>query len=429
MEKSGEVHDSNRTPWYAYYTFSLLFLLYLFDYTDRLVVSSLFPFIKEDWNLSDTQCGLLVSVVYWSITLFTIPVSIMVDRWSRKKSIGIMAILWSIATAACAFTRNFKQLFVARAAIGVGEAGYAPGGTAMISALFPPARRALFLGIWTAAIPLGSALGIALGGVIAKNWGWESAFGVVAIPGFIVAILFLFTRDYRSVALVKTARETGAKIKLRTRDIVKDLSRTGSASFTYAAFACNTFVTTAMLTWLPSYFERTQEGLGKADAGLKASVIMLFAVIGAPLGGYLADRWQRTNPNARLHFAAISSLATGVLFFCAVSLGPGISQYIVFILGGVTVAAFVPAAAAVTQDVVHPGLRATSYALCVIVQNLLGSSMGPIFVGAVSDAHNLTTALMVAPIFNLLGGLLFLAASVFYQRDLAKVEKVELQFD
>ena len=113
---------------YSYYVFALLFLLYMFDYIDRMVVVSLFPYLKADFNLSDTQCGLLVSTVYWSIVILSVPVSVVIDRWSRKKSIGIMAVFWSIATVSCAFAKNFGQLFAARTAIGVGEAGYAPAG-------------------------------------------------------------------------------------------------------------------------------------------------------------------------------------------------------------------------------------------------------------------------------------------------------------
>jgi predicted MFS family arabinose efflux permease len=103
---------------YTYYVFALLFLLYMFDYIDRMVVVSLFPYLKTDFNLSDTQCGLLVSTVYWSIVVLSMPVSVIIDRWSRKKSVGIMAVFWSIATVSCAFTKNFGQLFAARTAIG-----------------------------------------------------------------------------------------------------------------------------------------------------------------------------------------------------------------------------------------------------------------------------------------------------------------------
>ena len=87
---------------YTAYVFLLLWLLYFFDYIDRMVVVSLFPFLKADWGLTDAQCGAMVSAVYWAIILFSFPISIVIDRWSRKKSIGIMAVLWSLATAACA---------------------------------------------------------------------------------------------------------------------------------------------------------------------------------------------------------------------------------------------------------------------------------------------------------------------------------------
>jgi predicted MFS family arabinose efflux permease len=116
--------------------FWLLFLLYMFDYMDRMVIVSLFPFLKQDMGLTDAQCGLLVSSVYWSILIFSFPASILVDRWSRTKSISIMATFWSMATLACAFTKTFPQLLVTRTAIGIGEAGYAPGGTAMLLPIF-----------------------------------------------------------------------------------------------------------------------------------------------------------------------------------------------------------------------------------------------------------------------------------------------------
>ena len=85
------------TKRYTNYIFILLFLLYMFDYIDRMVITSLFSFLKADWNLTDTQCGMLVSAVYWSIVLFTFPVSVLVDRWSRRKTIGLMAVVWSLS--------------------------------------------------------------------------------------------------------------------------------------------------------------------------------------------------------------------------------------------------------------------------------------------------------------------------------------------
>ena len=414
----------------AVYVFILLFLLYMFDYVDRMIIVSLFPFLVSDWGVSDTQCGLLVSAVYWSILIFSFPVSILVDRWSRRKSIGLMGLLWSMATLACAFTGSFWQLFAARTAIGVGEAGYAPGGTAMISALFPQAKRARILGFWNASIPLGSALGIGLGGFVAEHFGWRHAFGLVAFPGLIVAVLFFFVRDYQTVALASVGEQQGpdASIKAKWLKIARGFTRNTTLILNNLGFAANVFVTTSLLTWLPTYFHRTY-GLSMGAAGIKAGLVMMLAVVGAPLGGYLCDRWLKTRPDARMLFPALSSAATAVLLFAALALFHGQTQYMILLAAGLAAVAFVPASAAVTQDVVHPGLRAVSLSLNVIIQHLLGSSLGPTFVGAVSDARGLETGLLCLPFFCLLAAVLFFAGSFFYVKDLRKVEIVEIRFE
>ena len=405
--------------------FSLLFLLYMFDYIDRLVIVSLFPFLKQDWGITDTQCGLLVSAVYWSILIFTLPVSVLIDRWSRKKSIGLMALLWSAATLACAFTRNFNQLFSARIAIGLGEAGYAPGGTAMIAAMFPKASRARMLGIWNASIPLGSALGIVLGGVIAEHVGWRHAFGIVALPGFIVAALFFWVSDYRTIALLKPPDSPGhAETRMGWADITGHLLKNRTLIFNNLAFAANTFVTTALMTWLPSYFQR-MEDLSMSRAATKGGMVMLLAIVGAPLGGFLTDRWMKRRQNARLLFPAVSSATTAVLLLVAFVWFSGPFQYALLMGAGISAVAFVPGAVAVTQDVVHPGLRAMSLSLCVIVQHVLGSALGPPVIGVLSDRYSLETAMTVLPMFALLSGGLFFIGSFFHAADSQRVERIE----
>jgi predicted MFS family arabinose efflux permease len=433
---------------YTNYVFLLLWFLYFFDYVDRMVVVSLFPFLKADWGLTDAQCGAMVSAVYWAIILFSFPISILIDRWSRKKSIGIMAVLWSLATAACAFTRNFGQLFAARAAIGIGEAGYAPGGTAMISALYPEKRRAFMVGIWNASIPLGMAAGIVIGGLIASRWGWRHAFGIVALPGLIIALLFLFVKDYKTVGLEKKVdRESGghlaagnsgtdlksvpaesgpAKKKMTKMEIVRTFAATPSLILTYFGFAGMMFTSISMSTFLPTYFERVQ-GVPLQKATLLASGIMLTSIIGSPLGGWIADTWMKKRIQARLLLPSVSALLTAVLFLTGFSLPTGgMVQYGIFLLAGIASIAWASSAIAVTQDVVHPGLRAVSYALCVITQNLLGSALGPIVTGAFSDRYGILTALKIASAMSLISFVLFYLGSRYYARDLDKVERVAL---
>jgi predicted MFS family arabinose efflux permease len=417
---------------YTSYVFLLLWLLYFFDYIDRMVVVSLFPFLKADWGLTDTQCGAMVSAVYWAIVLFSFPASIAIDRWSRKKSIGIMAILWCLATAACAFTRNFGQLFAARTAIGIGEAGYAPGGTAMISALYPEKKRAFMVGIWNASIPLGMAAGIVIGGVIASRWGWRHAFGIVALPGLIIALLFFFVRDYKTVGLEKpaesrgTADAGGVATKMSKMDIVRTFARTPSLLLTYIGFAGMMFTSISMTTFLPTYFQRVQ-GFPLQKATLLASGIMLTAIVGSPLGGWIADAWMKRRLQARLLLPAISALLTAALFLTGFYLPPGgFFQYGIFLLAGIASIAWASSAIAVTQDVVHPGLRAVSYALCVVTQNLLGSALGPVVTGAFSDKYGILTALKIASSMALISCALFYLGSRFYRRDLEKVARVAL---
>ena len=419
------------TKSYTNYVFVLLFLLYMFDYVDRMIITSLFPFLKADWGLSDTQCGMMISAVYWSIVLFTIPVSILVDRWSRRKTIGFMAILWSIATAAGAFTRSFSQLFTTRTAIGIGEAGYAPGGSAMISAMYPQRKRAWMMGLWNASIPLGSAIGIAIGGIIAAHWGWRHALGIVAIPGLIIGILFLFVKDYKTVSLEKTEtkeekKAIRKKVRMSMRDIVTEFLSKPSLILTYFAMAGVVFTTTSLLTWLPTYFHRVQ-GLPESTAGLKSSAVMLLAIIGAPLGGYLSDKWRKKRINARLLFPTITTGLSAIILFLAFTVFKNQIQYALLLSLGICITAFLSAAAAVTQDLVHAGLRAFSYAIAVVVQNLLGASLGPIVMGAISDKTNIESAFSYLPIALVVASILFFAGSFYYEKDLNLVEKVELE--
>lgn len=426
MEKQSSIREGYLfSPRYTNYVFVLLFLLYMFDYIDRIVVTSMFTSIERDLGITHMQSGMLVSAVYWAIVLLTFPVSILVDRWSRTKTIGLMAILWSLATALCALTGNFIQLFMARLLIGIGEAGYAPGGSAMIAGIYPVDKRAKMMGIWNASIPLGSAIGVLLGGFIAAKLGWKHAFGLVALPGFIVAVLFLFVRDYKTVDLSFT--DTGSqKMKMKRRDMIHEFVSRPSVLFTYFGMAAVVFVTTSMLTWLPTYFEKVRETTQEA-AGQMASSVMLLALVGAPLGGYLTDLWRRKNMKARLLFPAVSTLLSAAILFSALYLFKGTLQYIVFLLFGICIMFFISGAAAVTQDVIHPGMRAISYAIAVVIQNLLGASTAPIVIGKIYDLTNIQTALSILPFILLIGTVLFYLGSRSYINDMHKVAVIKLE--
>ncbi len=410
---------------YSNYVFILLFLLYVFDYADRMVVNSMFSFIQAEWSINATQSGWLVSIIYLSIGILTFPVSLVIDRWSRTKTIGIMAIVWSLATALCAFTGNYVQLFMARILIGFGEAGYAPGGTALISGMYPLEKRSKIMGFWNASIPIGSAIGVSMGGLIAASLGWKHAFGLVAIPGLLVAILFLFVKDYKTVDL-SYIDKSNQKIKMERKDMFKEFLSRPSVLFTYFGMAAIVFVTTAMIVWLPTYFA-SELKIEPKLAGTLAGAVMLLALIGAPLGGYLTDKWREKKSNARLLFPTISTMISALLLFIALFLFKGTGQIIVLFIFGAWVMTFLAGAAAVTQDVIHPGMRATSYAIAVAVQNLLGSFTAPIVLGKISDLSNIKTAVSILPFALLIGTVLFYLGSRYYNSDMEKVTKIRLE--
>ncbi|HPT22825.1 MAG TPA: MFS transporter, partial [Bacteroidales bacterium] len=284
--------------------------------------------------------------------------------------------------------------------------------------------RAKMIGIWNASIPLGSAIGVLLGGIIAVKLGWKHAFGIVAIPGLIVAILFLFVKDYKTVDL-SFVDKSNNKVKMEKRDIFREFITRPSIIFTYFGITAVVFVTSAMLTWLPTYFEKVRD-VPQDKAGQMASIVMMLAIVGAPVGGILTDKWHKKKANARLLFPAITTLLSAIVLFIGLVLLQGTVQYIVLLLFGVLVLMFISGAAAVTQDVIHPGLRATSYAISVVIQNLLGSSMAPVVLGKIYDLASIQMALDFLPFVLLVGSVLFFLGSRYYEKDMEKVTKIEM---
>src|SRR5262249_58448798 len=132
----------------------------------------------------------------------------------------VMAMLWSIASISCMFAQNYAQLLSARAVVGLGEAGYGSVGAAMVATHFPQRLRAGLLGGFFASASVGSVLGVVLGGVIATHFGWHAAFGVVGIPGVVIALGYLFVRDYRTVSAAPAGSDGPS-----TRSMVASIAR------------------------------------------------------------------------------------------------------------------------------------------------------------------------------------------------------------
>lgn len=415
----------------AWFAFAMTLALMIFDYVDRQVIVSLFPYLKAEWNLSDKQLGALVSIVSVTVALGALPVALIADRASRVKSIVVMATAWSLATIACMFTRNFGQLLAARAVVGLGEAGYGSVGAALISSVFPARLRGALLAAFFATASVGSVLGVLLGGVIAAHWGWKAAFGVVGIPGLVLALLYLKVRDYKTVALTpkldEATRSTGSTVAY----VAKSLAKTRTMLWVCLGGASQLIVVSAIWSWLPSFLNRFH-GLAPEQAAARAALVVLVGAVGSVVWGTVTDRLGARRPSYKLFTMAalcvLSALVLAPAFSATGNMAAG-SQFALIALGGFLMTCSVGPVTAIVIDVIHPGVRATGASVLALFQNLFGLAAGPFIVGVLSDALGLEVALTLVPVAGVLAALFFLLASRSYEGDIQRVAAVAVEVD
>jgi len=426
-DSTGELHDDylvgRRHAWFA---FAMTFALMLFDYIDRQVIVSLFPHMKAEWHLSDKQLGALVSIISIVVAVGGIPVALIADRMSRVKSVFVMATTWSLATISCMFASSYGQLFVARAVVGAGETGYGSVGAALIASLFPRRLRSALLGAFFAAASIGSVLGVLLGGVIAAHYGWKTAFGVVGVPGLVIALLYLRVRDYKTVPLTaKLDRATQSPTHV-VLHIASTLMRTRTLLWVCVGAAMQLIVVSAVWSWLPSYLNRFH-GVTPEQAAKQAALVVLLGALGCFVWGTVVDRLGQRRARHKLLALALLCVSTLVVFLAAFAgSAGGAAQFRLIAIGGFMMTCTVGVVAAVALDVIHPGVRSTGAAVLSLFQNLFGLAVGPFLAGSLSDLWGLQQAMAVIPVFSLFAAGFFLIAARSYENDMQRVEDIRL---
>jgi len=400
-------------------------LLYMVNYMDRQVVAAVVEPMKAALSLNDSDVGILGSVFLLSIALFSFPVAYLVDRWSRRKAIAIMAILWSGFTFLTGKAWNFASLFVPRSLVGVGEAGFSAGGTAMVGAAYSSKARGAAMGVFNMSIPLGIALGSVLAGAIAKTQGWQAPFLYFAIPGVILGILALFMKDYKTVASADT---TGAKVNFGQS--IKTLFKIPSLVWVLVGYGLANIMSMSFLFWTPAYVGRAW-GVDVVAANAVMVPIVLAAIVGSPLGGILADVWFKKNPRGRLYIPAITIFLSAICLAGALYFQfRGIGMALVIAYGVLNVMAL-PCLSAISQDVAPAAQKGLVWGLMVFCMYVFGGGWSPYLVGAISDAlgqgaQALGTALTIACIGGILGGICYLMAAKPYPADMEKVKHEQL---
>jgi MFS family permease len=405
---------------YAWAVFALTFGLMLSDYLSRQVIGAVFPLLKAEWALSDSQLGMLVSVVSLVVGLLTVPISLVADRWGRVKSITVMAFVWCLATVACGLAQSYAQLLGARAFVGLGEAAYGAAGGALLAHVFPARQRAAVIGAFFSAALFGSVLGVIIGGAVGAQFGWRMAFFAVGAPGLLLAVIYPFVvRDYKTVALPAEGRGDAAPTRLGITQIAREVFAARSGNFTYIASGLQMALPAILVAWLPTYLGRYHD-MDVKKAALTAGVAVLASGAGLIFGGALADRLSAKHPRRRALVPAAYSALSALVLIVGFALPPGPVGLGLILIGAFFAAAHGGCSGAIVCDVTHAGVRTTVTATITLANNLIGLAPGPFIVGILSDFFGLKLALTLAPVVALVAAVLFVLASRSYEADAAR---------
>jgi predicted MFS family arabinose efflux permease len=415
--------DVAESPRYRVVVLAMLVLVYTFNFIDRQIVGILAVPIKADLGLTDTQLGLMGGLAFALFyTLLGIPIAMLADRRSRTTIMTVALVVWSAMTAVCGFAQNFWQLFLARLGVGVGEAGGVAPAYSLVADYFPPNQRARALGVYSFGVPIGSALGIVFGGVIASLIDWRTAFIAVGIAGVLLAPVFkaVVREPVRGRFDVRAGRAQAAGLGEVMRTLLRKPSFWG-LSFGGAASSMMGY---GLFFWLPSFLVRSFS-LTLLEASLYFGAILLVGgMAGIWLGGWLADRFGASSKRAYAIIPAIAFVATVPFYVASVTSGSLALAFALFLVPTALGLVWLGPVLSAIQHVVPPHMRATASAIFLFVNNLIGIGLGTVALGALSDAlavrfgaDSLRYAILAGTVFYLIAAALFLLASKRIERD------------
>jgi MFS family permease len=400
---------------------AVLAFINLFSYLDRYVVSGVLESLKNaGLGLSDTNLGSLMSGFLVVYTLLAPVFGALGDRRSRPRLIAIGVACWSFATALSGFAVNFLTLFAARAAVGVGEAAYVTIAPSLLSDYFPIRLRGRVMAIFFCAIPVGSALGYVVGGLVDKSYGWRAAFFVAGVPGLVLAALCLFLRDPprgaqdgEAAAAPETAAPPASRpsISRETWLTYGRLLRNKPYALTVLGYAAYTFAVGGLAYWMPAFLERVR-GISRSEATVSfGTIVVVTGFIGTFIGGWMGDYLARRSRQAHLYLSAVATLIAAPFVWMALTTSSHslyqfymvTAQLCLFLSTGPINAAIV--------NLVIAGERATAIALSVFAIHLLGDALSPFMVGALSDLFSLGQAVRILPAAVLIGGFVWIWAA------------------
>jgi len=376
--------DSAADRRYANYVLAILFLVYVFNFIDRTILSILVEDVKRDLGVSDTAMGFLTGIAFALFyTIAGIPIARWADVGVRRSIIALGLLVWSLMTAASGLAQNFGQLVAARVGVGVGEAAGSPPAHSLIADYFPPERRATVLSLYSTGIYVGVLFGYLAGGWINEFFGWRQAFFVVGLPGIALALLVRFS--IREPPRGHSERIVEVEAPEPWQAVFRFLW--SLPSFRHLAFGAGmaAFSGYGFAQWAPTFLRRVHD-MSSGEVGTWLGLIIGFGgVLGAPLGGFLADRWGRGDVRWYAWVPGISAVlsipfALGFLLIDSAS-----TALLVYLPAVIWSAMYLGPTLAMIQAMVKLRMRAMASAVLFLILNLVGLGLGPQAVGALSD--------------------------------------------
>lgn len=365
------------------YTLLLLVLVFTSSHIDRQIVAILAQPLKDAFELSDSQLGVLTGFAFalFYATL-GMPMAMWADRGNRRNLIALSIALWSGMTVLCGAAQSYVQLLVARIGVGVGEAGSNPPSHSIIADLYPPERRGTAMAIFAVGVNLGIMLGYLIGGWFNVWFDWRWAFVVAGLPGLFIALLVRFTIREPPRLVSQHDSSDGAP---GFWEVVGVMVRSPILRNTVIAGTLASFAGYATIAWVPTYFVRLH-GYSTGEAG---TVLALLLGIGGGLGtfagGWIADRLAPRGEGWRAWVVALSLAAytpAGFLSYTATDSKLAVLGFAVpAILGGT----YIGVGFAILQSQVTNRMRAVTAAVNLFIVNIVGLGLGPWTVGLISD--------------------------------------------
>ncbi len=410
---NGEPDTNDRSQSQSIFILVVVVLLYVVNYMDRTIISVTLPLIKEDLGFTDTQLGWLGTIYLIMTAVLAVPVAILVDRWSRKKALSLMAMVWSVGTLLTGLGKSFPALMHARGWVGIGEAGYAAGGMAYISGTFRERARARVNGIFVMGAPVGLIMGALVGGYIAKAnlWGlgWRAPYYIFAVPGVILGILILFTKDY------STESKSGYSFSREIFSDIRFVCRFKTFWFLTIGFSFCSFSNTSVMQFLPLYFTRSR-GWDVTQASTMFGIIFVFAALGSLLAGIIADKWREKHIGGRPLTAgtltAIGTVSVSIAFVADHS-GFFVIGYCCILITAVLAFAVLSPIGSTIMDLSPLKSRSMSLAIYLFIGHMLASP-GATVVGWLSDRLGTPGNPNLAAAFSLVPICYFMAAICFF---------------